>query len=161
MKIRHGFVSNSSSSSFIIMVGGDAEKCPRCGHKPESIVDALKNMSGSYSHDDSLIEHIEEYIRYNLDYERNSAASYLEKLKMRDPNEQAYPNLYSNHTVADTIRSCEEEVAELEAKIAKYRQLEAEGKEVYRLQVSYHDGLIKHILDDNIAAGIVTILEGD
>lgn len=157
MKTRNGFVSNSSSSSFIIMVADDAKKCPTCGHTPQSIVDIIKTVG--YHSDDTSIELIEEYIRDNLDYERNSTASYIEELKMLDPNEPAYPNSQYTHTVAKAIENCKEELTELETQIAKYRQLEAEGKKLYHLQVSYHDNLTQHIFDENVESGIITIVE--
>jgi len=46
MKIRHGFVSNSSSSSFIVHVPKSKEPCPTCGHVEENI---LKYFNGEDS----------------------------------------------------------------------------------------------------------------
>jgi len=44
MKTRNGFVSNSSSSSFIIAIkSGDV--CPHCGRKDPDILDFMKNGS--------------------------------------------------------------------------------------------------------------------
>ena len=47
MKIRSGFVSNSSSSSFIIAVG-EPNKCEHCGRSDIDIIDMINNMSGGY-----------------------------------------------------------------------------------------------------------------
>jgi hypothetical protein len=38
MKIRNGFVSNSSSSSFIISVPKSSEPCPTCGRREDNIL---------------------------------------------------------------------------------------------------------------------------
>lgn len=162
MKIRNGFVSNSSSSSFIIAVEAEPKTCPTCGHKPQNIVDILDSMGNCNYHDDSSIDDIEEYIRDNLDYERNATASWIEELKQRDPDELTHPRIpHSTQTVRRTIELCEEEVAKYEAEIAKYRQMEKDGKKLYHLQISYHDNLAQHILDDCVKQGIVTIVRGD
>jgi len=49
MKSRSGFVSNSSTSSFIIAIRPDAEPCPTCGRKDLN----LKSYFNEYS-DDSI-----------------------------------------------------------------------------------------------------------
>lgn len=163
MKIRNGFVSNSSSSSFIIQVNADSEKCPTCGHTPESVIDLvqrLDNYGGSC--DDSSVDTIDEYIADRLECEIASTKNYIAELEKRDPDEITHPNIpHATMTVKHSIECCEEELAEYETEIAKYRQLEAEGKKLYHLQVSYHDNLVQHILDENVAAGLVTILEGE
>ena len=53
MKIRNGFVSNSSSSSFIIAVKKLSTPCKCCGRKDPDILDVLENQS-SYSCDNEV-----------------------------------------------------------------------------------------------------------
>jgi len=48
MKNRNGFVSNSSSSSFVIAIKKDGETCPRCGRSDPDILDAI-NQREKYS----------------------------------------------------------------------------------------------------------------
>ncbi len=44
MKLRRGFVSNSSSASFIIEIKG-IEKCSHCGRSDMNIIDLIENSS--------------------------------------------------------------------------------------------------------------------
>ena len=67
MKIRSGFVSNSSSSSFIIAVG-NPEKCEHCGRSDVDIIDMINNMSDGYEETeveavgkDNILKHIAEW----------------------------------------------------------------------------------------------------
>jgi len=54
MKIRNGFVSNSSSSSFIVAIKKNANECPCCGRSDPNILDAIRNGERSFS--DTCIE---------------------------------------------------------------------------------------------------------
>jgi hypothetical protein len=49
MKIRNGFVCNSSSSSFIISIANNVDVCPTCGHQkglsPLDLTELLNNIN--------------------------------------------------------------------------------------------------------------------
>jgi hypothetical protein len=67
MKIRNGFVSNSSSSSFIIAFK-DSEPCKHCGRKDTNILNAIENIS--FYNDDNKVDSIgSDVIKYLKDYE--------------------------------------------------------------------------------------------
>ena len=45
MKIRNGFVSNSSSSSYIIALRNNNKPCPHCGRKDPNLLDMIESSS--------------------------------------------------------------------------------------------------------------------
>ena len=53
MKTRTGFVSNSSSSSFIVAVKRHAEKCPTCGRGNTNFLDEVEGAN--HINDDSYV----------------------------------------------------------------------------------------------------------
>jgi hypothetical protein len=50
MKTRTGFVSNSSSSSFIVAVKRKAEKCPTCGRGDTNFLDEIEGATSDDSY---------------------------------------------------------------------------------------------------------------
>ena len=71
MKTRNGFVSNSSSSSFIIALKKNNAPCPHCGRKDPDFLDMVENSS-IYNEDDNRIDtrETEETLKYIEDNEK-------------------------------------------------------------------------------------------
>lgn len=55
MKTRNGFVSNSSSSSFLIAVLKDNKPCPHCGRKDLDFLDMVEHSYNSNNHVNEII----------------------------------------------------------------------------------------------------------
>lgn len=54
MKLRSGFISNSSSSSFIIAIDKDISECPHCHRKDKNILDLVQEKTSDCGDDTGL-----------------------------------------------------------------------------------------------------------
>lgn len=136
MKTRLGFVSNSSSSSFIVAYK-KAACCPTCGLTPPDIVD-LVEKSKPWSFDDNRVmwtdpkEKLQE-----LEQEIESYNKDIESLKKRDPKEKI-----SNYcTVEQNLKSCEEQVIRFSRLRQLIRDHHLNGDKVACVSISHHDSL--------------------
>ena len=84
MKLRNGFVSNSSSSSFVVAIKKD-DVCPHCGRGDPSILKAIEekaNYGGETELDgvglDAVLEYADEISSYG-DYHDDEADRIREK----------------------------------------------------------------------------------
>jgi hypothetical protein len=100
MKIRNGFVSNSSSSSFLIAIKTtNNEACPCCGRKDLDANDFLKLISNN--HNDKVNasgDEINDYITNNIinNY-------YYESEEQKKAEKERYQNLLKDYTNKDYI----------------------------------------------------------
>ena len=134
MKIRIGFVSNSSSSSYIIAYK-KATACPTCGHTPSDFLAAV----ASRRYDDNRVcwteptakmEEIEEEIAA-----QQKEAARLEKLDPKGKEKEYY------RSNADCLQWVNERIQEL----FKLRQLikdhRLQGHVVAEVEIRHHDDL--------------------
>lgn len=118
MKIRSGFVSNSSSSSFIIAVK-DTPECPCCHRRDANFIDWVGKVNDPNDYEctklyargaDDVISWWKDNIGYDLDWEKGGDDSKLEKRRWDDIFE-------------------------------KVKQSEKDGWQVGSLSIGYHDEL--------------------
>jgi len=116
MKTRLGFVSNSSSSSFIIAYKeADKTPCPTCGRSDiENFVDLIEKSS-SNNDDNSVNETGIEDVTRSLD----------EQLEWRESPK---------------------EIAEIKLVKKEIKRLVKEGWEVANISISYHDETLNNLL---------------
>ena len=119
MKTRIGFVSNSSSSSFIIAIdrGYSGSACPTCGMSKLDIIDILDRMD-NHTGDCSCIK------------ERGVA-----KIKARHKEEFQWLD--------------KEEKEEVRGLIKRLKKIEQEGREVYRIRINYNDSYLLEYIENS------------
>lgn len=107
MKIRTGFVSNSSSTSFYAYIPNEyAHKCPHCGRGGENFIDLIENsnwceteLEGFIDRDD-YINDLESDIEDSFKYEDtiNEAKESIDKvIKFTQPGDKLVKFSISNH----------------------------------------------------------------
>lgn len=100
MKTRNGFVSNSSSSSFVIAVK-ESKKCKHCGHKKHTILDSIRHAT-EFSYDTGIdAEGLKEVLNwYGEDFNDENDEVVWRKLKeyqKKHPKETLAAVHISNH----------------------------------------------------------------
>ena len=114
MKIRNGFVSNSSSSSFIIAFKKE-DVCPHCGRGSLNIIDAISNVS-NYNDDNSVdfdnAKDIINYINENNCYSQSERARIISRIKRQEKEGWSIAQIgISNHDTYLNERLNEDEQA--------------------------------------------------
>lgn len=135
MKIRHGFVSNSSSSSFII-IAKPSKVCECCGRSDPNLIDLLHNY---WENCDST--HVDARgLRNVLDEERGnfclSVGTYWteEKVKQEAENYKKFEEKLTN--------ACKEH-----------------GDDIALIRISYHDKVFNTLLESCEKSGSVVVVE--
>lgn len=113
MKIRNGFVSNSSSSSFIIAFKSSDAVCPTCGHKSGNIVTYITDRDDN---DDNCL-----YISGYEEVRKEVISNFSDDIK------------YAKGSEAKQL------VDERDSILEKMEKLLAEGYDFASIGISYHD----------------------
>lgn len=86
MKIRNGFVSNSSSSSFIVHIKKEP-KCPHCGREDLDLTEVIsqtKEYDSTYMetmNKEATIKRVKEWVGDYDDEDKQRINGYVEKIK--------------------------------------------------------------------------------
>lgn len=164
MKVRSGYVSNSSSSSFILAWNdGDFVKCDRCGHKPEDPVIMCEQEDCCYSGDSTEVDWIgvEGWVR-DYEEELRFVKQEIDNLERRSPTDLAYPRWNNQQTVREALASAyhtEEKLNDAIARIRKWAK-DNPGMSLAQVSISYGSPL-NNTIEDMIHRGVVVQLHAD
>jgi hypothetical protein len=131
MKTRKGFVSNSSSTSFVIALKNDNKPCPHCGRSDPNFLSIVENL-GNIVHDD-----------YETTKLRGRGTdSFAEALNER------YGGWKDERDNWDTIAS-------------RAREFESKGWETAYIEISYHDESTRDIMSGLSSRGDLKVIWDD
>lgn len=165
MKIRTGFISNSSSTSFIIAIN-PSQRCEHCGRSDPSIIDLLERGSAYYVDENRVRkdpEEIKEYVE-QLKYENKEIQRDLDELLKKNDNDIAIPAedsyRYSSraYTVKEVKKWRTDEINENQLLIDGIEKALNDGKEVYEIGVSYHDDTIRQLIKEQVKNKTIEII---
>ena len=157
MKTRSGFVSNSSSSSFIIAFDeGKFGHCPHCGRKDVSILDLVERANAD-DHDTQVewsdaTEHLNK-LRADL---KEGKAEVI-TLECMDPTHKV-TNYWTAKEKADWLRDQNDE---LERRISLIQKALARNLSIAEVSISYHDEFLNAELQAQINSGKLELLSGE
>ena len=163
MKIRNGFVSNSSSSSFIVAVN-PKEKCPHCGRSSMNIVDVL--ASTDWCNDTELKwTNPTEFIN---ELEKEIEKEQLDLYKWKDMDGDDMVTSYTDwrgkehkYKVSELRLWAKDTILANQKILDKINKALKEGKQVAHFDIDYHDPVMNDMVQEQIKNGELEVLDED
>jgi len=157
MKIRNSFVSNSSSSSYIIKVNAPVT-CEHCGRSDPDIIEIVKRGD---TYGDTRIEYENKEqilgdIRHNIKMEEKDVAKYSEC----DPND-VHPDDKKRLITTPAKDRLEWVYRNLKRERYRYDLINSVEGNIIGIAVGYHDCGTKELFNDAKRSGVIEIIESE
>ena len=154
MKIRDSFVSNSSSTSYIIRIDKEkAKKCPTCGRGNDlDLLEIIRNGD----HLDSKIGYNskEDYMK-DLEFQIHRVKKDIEEFSALEPNEVPERFRRSTTSAKELLEWSHQELKDLRDEYDKISALEGE---VVIVDIGYHDDMVKYAFESGQKDGSIEII---
>jgi predicted transcriptional regulator len=163
MKYRLGFVSNSSSSSFIIAYNSDKIKLP-CPYCKRSNIDLLEfiDMSGNGSHNTKIDWcHVDTHIQElenenNIRQDENRRYYYLQ-----DQGKTTIEKYGNTYKINDFIMWNNEYIRDNIDMIDKLRNAKEQNDIIFECSIDNHDSTLRELIHTMESSGDIKILSSN
>lgn len=156
MRIRESFVSNSSSSSYVIRIHKEkAKRCPTCGRGNDlDLLEVIRN--GNHLDSKIAYEGKEGFLR-ELEFQIRRVEKDIKEYSSYEPNEVPSKFRGRGHTTTakQLLEWSHEELKELRD---RYDEFSAFGDDVVCVDIGYHDEIVRYAFEAGQKDGSIEVV---